>query len=97
METLRQYRIVFMDVQPHGNKGKGHRCGDCVVPPHTSALRGSQRHPPLCPRFLVFSPGLKATPSSLGRMLRSDILVLPDASPETAGGCLTRAGFGMLS
>lgn len=81
-----------MDVQPCG---KGFCCGDRVVPgPCTSALKESQRRPLLCPPFLVSSSGLKATPSSLGKMLRSDILVFPDAIPAAAGRCLTHAGFG---
>lgn len=39
-------------------------------------------------------PGLKATPSSLEKVFKSDILVLPDTTPDAAGRCLTPAGFG---
>lgn len=40
------------------------------------------------------SPGLRATPSLLVKVFRSDTSVLPHASPDAAGLCLTPAGFG---
>lgn len=39
-------------------------------------------------------PGPKATPSSLEKVLKSGILVLPDTTPDAAGRYLTPAGFG---
>lgn len=62
--TLRQCRIVRMDVQPCG---KGFRCGDRVVPPCTSALRESQRRPLLCPPLPCVLRRVEGNPKQSGK------------------------------
>jgi len=75
-----------------GTNAKGHCCGDCVWSPLASLPYADPRDIPFPAHpLLVSSSGLKATPSSLGKMLRSDILVLPDAAlqlPSTASAML---------